>query len=185
MRAELRAPPRGRLAAAEQYHPAGARTQEHVDGVDAVRLWAVTGWLSRLSPARSRAPVRSDPKNVTPLVTESRIRWAPAAGMDGTGAGALIDRRDHPGPPIGRPVPRPCVGRAGTLSRPDAGKRALRPPVRRRWPGSTSTPASRSAADRIRRRGLRPSCWRCRRSTQALGLEVHRRHDASGWHCWV
>ena len=22
--------------------------------------------------------------------------------MDGTGAGALIDRRDHPGPPIGR-----------------------------------------------------------------------------------
>jgi hypothetical protein len=65
IRAELRAPPRGRLAAAEQYHPAGARTQEHVDGVDAVRLWAVTGWLSRLSPARSRAPVRSDPKNVT------------------------------------------------------------------------------------------------------------------------
>jgi len=60
MRAELRA-----LAAAEQYHPAGARTQEHVDGVDAVRLWAVTGWLSRLSPARSRAQVRSDPKNVT------------------------------------------------------------------------------------------------------------------------
>ena len=105
-----------------QYHPAGARTQEHVDVVDAARLWAVTGWLSRFSPARFRAPVRSDPKNVTPLVTESRIRWAPAAGMDGTGAGALIDRRDHPGPPIGRPVPRPCVGRAGTLSGPDVGQ---------------------------------------------------------------
>jgi hypothetical protein len=52
----------GGFATAEQCHPAGARTQEHGDGVDAVRLRSVTGSLSRLSPVRAfYAPVMSLP----------------------------------------------------------------------------------------------------------------------------
>jgi hypothetical protein len=43
-----------------------------------------------------------------------------------------------------------------------------------------AAPANASSTDLAPRR-LRPSCWCCRRSTQALGLEAHRRHDASGW----
>jgi hypothetical protein len=72
MRAELRAPPRGRLAAAEQYHPAGARTQEHVDGVDAgaqrIRLSVTSGvtfFGSERTGARERAGDKRDSQPVT------------------------------------------------------------------------------------------------------------------------
>jgi hypothetical protein len=61
---------------------------------------------------------RLSARHGTPALAESRPLDLRAAGPQQrrrtARAGALIDRRDHPGPPVGRGTePRPCLGRAG------------------------------------------------------------------------